>query len=473
MADEIETPQGVTPAPDDFVPTKLDGLTENDGGIPEVLPPDVESEMREAAKAAGISVENDDSDEGASGPKGAAKETEETDGPSGATGPASTETEEGAASGPTGATEGASGAAGTEATGATGVTGTEERDADLKPNLNPNTHPKTKEVIESFKTKAVEARNERDRLAKELEEIKAKGAAGTVPENVTKELEELRNRVRELDITRDPSLKAKYDDKIAANVESVLKTLKENGLGEDAEGNEIPGFFDKLKAGGVNLKTILPYIKKLEEAGEIDTAEDLKDMLRSNQRLEKAKGEEIKDWTKNYAQRQQAVQAEQEKQVKEYQARIMKETDAEILSTLEAFPQLKRPPQVMPNDSPAVKKEKERVQAEYSEEYKRYQDAVTEAAKEHGTTFKAAAVGLLYKNHITPRLQKSLAEANERVKALEAELGKIKKAGSFKPSSTPTPAPTKKKEAPSGGGFDDGIESIAAAAKELGINTES
>lgn len=472
MADENTAPQGVTPAPDDFVPTKLDGLQDNDGGTETVLPPDVESEMREAAKAAGISIESDDSDEQPTGAKGPAKaegETEETDGPSGATGPESTTSDEGA-SGPTGATDGASGAAGTEATGATG---TEDRDADLKPNLNPNTHPKTKEVIESFKTKAVEARNERDRLAKELEEIKAKGGAGTVPENVTKELEELRNRVRELDITRDPSLKAKYDDKIAANVESVLKTLKENGLGEDTEGNEIPGFFDKLKAGGVNLKTILPYIKKLEEAGELDTAEDLKDMLRSNQRLEKAKGEEIQDWTKNYAQRQQAVQAEQEKQVKEYQARIMKETDAEILSTLEAFPQLKRPPQVMPNDSPAVKKEKERVQAEYNAEYKRYQDAVTEAAKEHGLTFKAAAVGILYKNHITPRLQKSLNEANERVKALEAELGKIKKAGSFKPSSTPTPAPTKKKESASGGWFDDGIDSITAAAKELGINTES
>ena len=468
MADENETPQGVTPAPEDFVPTKLDGLNDNDGGTPEVLPPDVESEMVAAAKAAGISVDSDDNDgepqkqaSGPTGPEGSNEETEEATGPSGATGPAA------------GAATGAEGV--TDATGATGATGasTEDRDADLKPNLNPNTHPKTKEVIESFKTKAVEARNERDRLAKELEEVKAKGGAGTVPENVTKELEELRNRVRELDITRDPSLKAKYDDKIAANVESVLKTLKENGLGEDAEGKEIPGFFDKLKAGGVNLKTLLPYIKKLEEAGELDTAEDLKDMLRSNQRLEKAKGEEIQDWTKNYAQRQQAVQAEQEKQVKEYQGRIMKETDAEILSTLEAFPQLKRPPQVMPNDSPAVKKEKERVQAEYSEEYKRYQDAVTEAAKEHGTTFKAAAVGLLYKNHITPRLQKSLTEANERVKALEAELGKIKKAGSFKPSSTPTPAPTKKKEAASGGGFDDGIDSIAAAAKELGINTES
>ena len=465
MADENETPQGVTPAPEDFVPTKLDGLNDNDGGTPAVLPPDVESEMMEAAKAAGISVDSDDNDgepqnqaSGPTGPEGSDEETEEATGPSGATGPAA------------GAATGAEGV--TDATGATGAS-TEDRDADLKPNLNPNTHPKTKEVIESFKTKAVEARNERDRLAKELEEVKAKGGAGTVPENVTKELEELRNRVRELDITRDPSLKAKYDDKIAANVESVLKTLKENGLGEDAEGGEIPGFFDKLKAGGVNLKTLLPYIKKLEEAGELDTAEDLKDMLRSNQRLEKAKGEEIQDWTKNYAQRQQAVQAEQEKQVKEYQGRIMKETDAEILSTLEAFPQLKRPPQVMPNDSPAVKKEKERVQAEYSEEYKRYQDAVTEAAKEHGTTFKAAAVGLLYKNHITPRLQKSLTEANERVKTLEAELGKIKKAGSFKPSSTPTPAPTKKKEAPSGGGFDDGIDSIAAAAKELGINTES
>ena len=464
MADENETPQGVTPAPEDFVPTKLDGLNDNDGGTPAVLPPDVESEMMEAAKAAGISVDSDGNDgepqnqaSGPTGPEGSDEETEEATGPSGATGPAA------------GAATGAEGV--TDATGATGAS-TEDRDADLKPNLNPNTHPKTKEVIESFKTKAVEARNERDRLAKELEEVKAKGGAGTAPEN-TKELEELRNRVRELDITRDPSLKAKYDDKIVANVESVLKTLKENGLGEDAEGNEIPGFFDKLKAGGVNLKTLLPYIKKLEEAGELDTAEDLKDMLRSNQRLEKAKGEEIQDWTKNYAQRQQAVQAEQEKQVKEYQGRIMKETDAEILSTLEAFPQLKRPPQVMPNDSPAVKKEKERVQAEYSEEYKRYQDAVTEAAKEHGTTFKAAAVGLLYKNHITPRLQKSLTEANERVKTLEAELGKIKKAGSFKPSSTPTPAPTKKKEAPSGGGFDDGIDSIAAAAKELGINTES
>lgn len=470
MADKNETPDGVTPAPEDFVPTKLDGLNDNDGGTNDVLPPDVESEMMAAAKAAGISVDSDDNDgeppKQASGPTGPEQTepdeeaSEGASGPAGATGPDKSEADEG------------TGAEATADTGATGAS-TEDRDADLKPNLNPNTHPKTKEVIESFKTKAVEARNERDRLAKELEEVKAKGGTGTVPENVTKELEELRNRVRELDITRDPTLKAKYDDKIAANVESVLKTLKENGLGEDADGKEIPGFFDKLKAGGINLKTLLPYIKKLEEAGEIDTAEDLKDMLRSNQRLEKAKGEEIQDWTKNYDQRKQAAQAEQEKQVKEYQGRIMKETDAEILSTLESFPQLKRPPQVMPNDSPAVKKEKERVQAEYNAEYKRYQDAVTEASKEHGLTFKAAAVGILYKNHITPRLQKSLTEANERVKALEAELGKIKKAGSFKPASTPTPAPTKKKEAASGGGFDDGIDSIAAAAKELGINTDS
>lgn len=469
MAHATDTNDGITAAPSDFQATKLDKY-DNPEEAPENLETgELDEEIVAAARSAGINLDSEDGvTPAASGPEGTSEDDSEDNGaatgPEGAaTGPEGTETPEGAATGPEGAASGPEGVSGPS---------TSERDSDLSPRLNPNTHPKTREVIESFKTKAVEARNERDRLAAELEELRAK-PAGQVPDDVKTELETLRTRVRELDVRQDPTIQAKYDAKIAANTESVIALLKDHGLGEDAEGKPIEGFWDSVKKGGITLKSMLPNIKALEEAGEIEAAEELKDLLRANNRLEKEKETEIQDWTKNYEQRQKAAEEDAQRQTKEFYANVAKDTDASVTKVLAEFtqiiPQLSRP-KIMPNDSPAVKAQKEAAQKEFDAEHAKYTEAVTESSKSNGTMFRDMAVGMLYRNHITPRLQKNLTDANARIQQLEAELGKLKKAGSFKPASTPKPAATRKQEVASTESMED---SIAAAARAAGINIES
>lgn len=153
------------------------------------------------------------------------------DGATGAAGPTG-------ATGPTGS-EGASGASGageTGSTGSTGATGAPASDDLDSIELPPHTKPKTAESFANVKNLARQKistlEKERDEFKTKLAEFEKLAKDGLPPE-AKKELEELRNFRRGMDVESDPSFK-QFDVTITSNVEAIYSKLAANKFDQTA-----------------------------------------------------------------------------------------------------------------------------------------------------------------------------------------------------------------------------------------------
>lgn len=331
-----------------------------------------------------------------------------------------------------------------------------ERDADLKVEQNPHNHPKTRKVISSFKDKVVEARNQRDAIAKEkadleakLKEAEARATQAKLPEAVETELNTLRERVRELDISRDPQIEAKYDKRITANEATIIDTLKAQGFGQvlDADGKvvrENPKAFDALKQAGMSFKALKPYIDKLEEAGLVDEAEGIREAIRENVRISRDKAAEINTWKTGYEQRKQQQtaqqQAEQTARVEAIRNATVKESEAEAAALGKQFGFLNEPPAPTASDAPAVAKAKQAAIDEFRAATGKVQEILKSLnpgqnvtpeqetallAKRNAMALKSA----LFEQMVVPRLTRDLKIRDSRIVELESELAKLRNVG--------------------------------------------
>lgn len=367
-----------------------------------------------------------------------------------------------------------------------------QRDSDLKIDDRASAvlHPKTKKIIEERNQKIISERNKSETLLKEkaaleaeLNKIREDLKKSPVPKDVQDELTKLRQAIREADITRDPALKEKYDTPIAQNEEKIVTILKEFGLGQTADGKPDPDAIEELKQNGLNFAGLAPLIKKLSDAGEEGAAEELREILRENRRLEQGKTKEISEWQTNF----DAKQAMTQRQRAEFQERTAAETrehaNKALASDLEAlakdFPFINRPADPLPTDSPAVSKSKLDAIAAYDAAAKAVGEAVAaldpskappEKAAEVNGRFTATAVqGVILKQHVLPRLMKELSELKARNSELETKVGKIKTAGSLSrahaaaassPAGAKTPLPESNEDA------------ARQIAKEMGLAIE-
>lgn len=189
--------------------------------------PDSESALDAALRAEGFNADGSKYEPKAEdiAPKGST-------GPTGATGAAET-----SSSGASGSTGPAGSTGAPDATGATGATGSSDaKDEFDEIELPPHAKPKTTESFATVKTLArqriAEARKERDELKAKLEEAEKSAKAG-LPEEAKKELEELRDFRRQMDVEADPSFK-EFDSKSTANTEAMFSKLAAAGFDKDA-----------------------------------------------------------------------------------------------------------------------------------------------------------------------------------------------------------------------------------------------
>jgi hypothetical protein len=329
-----------------------------------------------------------------------------------------------------------------------------QRDDDLKLDVRQSAamHPRTKKIIEERNQKIVAERNKAEALAKEKEEMAAELnrareelKKGAVPKDVEEELTKLRERIRELDIIRDPSLEIKYDKPVAQNQDRILKVLQEFGVGKTQDGEDDPEAVELLKQQGLNFKTVSPYIKKLSEEGYEEEAEELRELLRENIRIKNAKEQEISEWKVNFdAKKQQAAQfsvQQQEKMTSEVRDHASRILNNDISELSKEFPFLNRPAEPVATDSPAVAKAKQDAIAAYDAAAKSISAAVADLdpakaapnkiSEVNGRITANAVQNIIIKQHVLPRLLKDLADLRSRNTELEAKVGKIKTAGSL------------------------------------------
>lgn len=341
------------------------------------------------------------------------------------------------------------------------------RDADLKDleaKLDPHASPRTKEHFKAQAAKITEARDRADAAAKEAAEAKTaleEARKGGLPKEVTEELATLRDTVRELDATRDPVLVQKYDKKISSNDDVIIKVLRENGLGLDKDGKEIPGVLDALKKAGLSRKTLDDKITALEKAGEHEAAEEIKYLLRENSRLAKDKDREIGELKSTYDQRQTQAQ---EAQTKEVEAANKRMTDT-FMKEVAKFDFLKVPPEVKPEDSPAVRKEKEKAIAAANDRVLKFADAVKKETGSPVDAQIAARTGILYRDHVVPTLQGQITARDATIASLQAQIKALKGAGDLSTKTgSSAPKPAAKEDVNPDATFDDAIDQMAKAA---------
>ena len=329
-----------------------------------------------------------------------------------------------------------------------------QRDDDLKLDVRQSAamHPKTKKIIEERNQKIITERNKAEALAKEREEMAAELnrvreqlKKGAMPKEAEEELKTLRERVREMDITRDPSFEIKYDRPAAQNQDKILGILQEFGVGKTQDGEDDPEAVENLKREGLNFKTVAPYIKKLSDEGYEEEAEQLRELLRENIRIKNSKEKEISEWKTNFeTKKQQAAQFSQQQveknsvEVREHATRIL---NSDIAELSKEFPFLNRPADPVPTDSPAVAKSKQDAIAAYDAAAKSISEAVAQLDPSRATPDKVAEISgrltanavqnIIVRQHILPRLLKDLAELKTRNSELETKVGKIKTAGSL------------------------------------------
>jgi len=329
-----------------------------------------------------------------------------------------------------------------------------QRDEDLKLDVRQSAamHPKTKKIIEERNQKIIAERNKAEALAKEREEMAAELnrvreqlKKGAMPKEAEEELKTLRERIREMDITRDPSFEVRFDRPVAENQNKILGILQEFGVGKTQDGEDDPEAVENLRKEGLNFKTVAPYIKKLSDEGYEEEAEQLRELLRDNIRIKNSKEKEISEWKTNFeVKKQQAAQFSQQQtekssvEVREHATRIL---NSDIAELSKEFPFLNRPADPVPTDSPAVAKSKQDAIAAYDAAAKSISDAVAQLDPSRATPDKVAEVSgrltanavqnIIIRQHILPRLLKDLTELKARNSELETKVGKIKTAGSL------------------------------------------
>lgn len=333
------------------------------------------------------------------------------------------------------------------------------RDSDLDDAKAPHVSPKMRQVVEAKNNKIREARDRADAADKATAELKARAEAAEakasgvgVPKEVEEELKSLRERVRELDISRDPEIEAKYDKRIKANSDSIVDTLKEYGYGrsvvgegENAKEVENPRAVAELIKNGINYDNLQPLIEKLKTKGLHGAARKIERLIDQNENLAEERHAEIERWKGTYEtrqkERQNAATADSERQI----AAVSDQTKTHLRTELEVlakdFPFINAPPAPLQSDSPAVAKIKQAAVDSFNAAAKKIGEIVKgfnadglppEKAQEVVGRRNAAAVqAVVIKEHILPRLKADLSTANARIKQLEADIGKLKGAGSL------------------------------------------
>ena len=345
-----------------------------------------------------------------------------------------------------------------------------KRDADLAAaasKLDPHSSPKTKQLFTEQSKRISEARDRADALEAEKKALQAEldeRKKAPLPKEVETELTQLRDLVRELDVTRDPQLVERYDNRISSNNESVIAALKEAGLSDAAAA--------KLDKAGLTLGNLKSYLEMIETgkapggeefAPDPDAAEKIREAVRENARLAKDKEMEVSKLKATYEERKKTEKTTQEQTLAEADKRMRSEFNTHVGK----WDFLKPPPAAEANDAPAVRKQKEAAITKFNEAVNQFGAAVKKETATPTDSAISARIGILYRDQVVPKLTEQRDSAQARVKALEAEIAKLKGAGTLTKTVSASPRQPTKVEPIEGEDFGSAIDAMARQAGVL------
>jgi hypothetical protein len=345
-----------------------------------------------------------------------------------------------------------------------------KRDDDLdqiEARLDPHTSPRAKEHFKALKQEAIEARNAAEKAAQDLAKINAELAErkkAPLPKETEQLVKDLTEQIREIDITRDPAFRAKYDTRIQSNNTTITNALIENGLDQKVA--------ERLQAQGYSLGALKTMIDQIESGKDAegnqwdanpDLADQLRTTLRENAKLSRDRETEFTQLKATYDQRMKEAQANEQKQLNEANERMHRE----FKSHVDRFPFLQDPPKPLDTDTAAVRKEKEAKITEFNGWVNNLSEAVKRETSDPLSSTITARVGILYRDHVVPRLQSENKDLKAQLEAANTQLAKLKKAGSLTPSVQGSGARQAKSEPVAGEEFGDALDHMARTAGVL------
>lgn len=334
----------------------------------------------------------------------------------------------------------------------------------IESKIDPHASPKTRELMDGLKKAAIEARNKLEQAEKQAAELRAEVEArktAPIPKETEELVKNLTEQIREIDITRDPTFAAKYDKKIQANETTITEALVENGLD--------PKVAEKVKRAGFSLNTLKPYIEAIEKGEDAngekfepnpDLAEQIRDAIRENSKLAKEREVEFNQLKSTYEARQKQIAAAEETKNNQLNERLRTEFKAHV----DKFSFTKEPPKILDTDAPAVRKEKEKAISEFNDQITKFSETIRKVSSDPGEQGIAARIGILYRDVITPHLQKQVSTLETQLAEATAQLKKMRKAGSISPTLRAPEALPKKGEPVQGEEFGDAVDAAARAA---------
>jgi len=208
----------------------------------------------------------------------------------------------------------------------------------------------------------------------------------------------------------------------------------------------------------------------------------LRETVRENGRLQRAKQAEIDTWKGDYegrvAQRNTAQVEHQNNLATQVQSIARKTLDADIAELAKTIPYVLPPPAPDPKEAPAIQAAKQKaldefnaIRAKVETDAKAWSTVgVTgdKAVEAHGKLAAAAVKGAVLTHHVLPRLLRENQANLARVTELSAELDKIKKAGATsRAHATAAAAPTKTTDIPANLST---VDAMTAFAKSQGVS---
>jgi hypothetical protein len=301
--------------------------------------------------------------------------------------------------------------------------------------------------------RAIQARAEAaEKKAAELEsrakELEAKVATpAALPKDLEEEINVLRSRSRQWEITSDPEFQRKYDSPVASTTQRLEQTLVDSWKAARADEAAIKAQLDLYRKEGFSPKVMAVELEWQAKNGNVAAKYQIDRLLSKRDDLMQARADAISAQAADNS----TAAAQRAEQTKAQQALMQRVNEIAVKSTGESFtaseadlkkllPALVAPEPPSDKDSPAVAQTKRAAHAEYDKavasvkgEFARFAPDPNDpekTARLTGEFQSLVLLGLLAKNHLIPRAAKEMTALNAAIAERDQRLAAFKKAGS-------------------------------------------
>lgn len=303
------------------------------------------------------------------------------------------------------------------------------------------------EGLKAARAEVARLKAEQQKVVEEARKAALEEAAKTaaVPEDVQKELEDLRRLRARVDVESDPKFKEQFDSKKEANYEEIYGVLAQFGL-KPSELKVLRGLSEEHR-----LENITEMAAKLPPGSRLKIEAKLFDNLNISDSRDKALKDAREAAQKLHAEKETLTKSELEAQTREREQAVAQFKANELFKKIE-----------IPANTPGEERKRLEASNQFVDKLQKLFDETV--ADERPFAKVEAAYGLV----LAHKFKADADAANAKATALQKELDGIKKRSGVSDKGRLVNVPSDKSSRPASTDFDAGA-SLDSLAKEFGV----